>query len=77
MCGVARIFAHPDFRSWLQADYPATSPVRPLNPQLRTWEAPPANVSVWLRSEVPAMSGVRPLIPQQETFAQRRDRGSS
>ncbi len=20
MCGIARIFAHPDFRSWLQAD---------------------------------------------------------
>ncbi len=36
MCGIARIFAHPDFRSWLDSDLTATPDLRPLYPQLRT-----------------------------------------
>ncbi len=37
MCGIARIFEHAYFRLWLQADYPATSPARLLNPQQQTF----------------------------------------
>jgi len=37
MCAIARVFAHPDFRSWLKADSPAMSPACPLNPQQQTF----------------------------------------
>ncbi len=37
MCGIPRIFAHPDFRSWLKSEVPAMPPLRPLTPQQATF----------------------------------------
>ena len=55
--GIAHNFAHPDFRSWLQADYPATSPVCLLYPQLRTFKC-----------RCPLFARLRLLSPQQRAF---------
>gem|GEM_PF-7029379 len=39
MCAIARVFAHPDFRSWLIREVPTTSASRLLITQLRTFWA--------------------------------------